>query len=122
MEPLWIDLGDGNGLVRNPAVPDEDYAARTEQMKQDNIARLWQAAHDYEYAQINGTGVGLLTLGVLQQKPKALAVQAWCQLVWDLYYTRKAGVTYEPQTAVTDFTSCGEMPFTIPELREELGV
>lgn len=83
---------------------------------------LWQAAHDYEYAQISGVAVGLLVLGVLQSKPKALAVQAWSKTIWAAYYTRKATVTSPEDEALMDFSACGNIPHSVPSLMAELGL
>jgi hypothetical protein len=79
------------------------------------VASLWQAAHDYEYKQISGSAVGLLTLGIINSKPKCVAVQDWIQAIWTEYYTRKAN-----GSSNFDFSTVGECPFTIPELMEEL--
>ena len=62
-----------------------------------------------------------MTIGVLQQKPKALAVSAWSQAVWTEYYIRKAAVT-ATSTDSHDFTSFGPMPYGVPELQAELGL
>lgn len=86
-----------------------------------NIDRLWQAAHDYEYQWFSGSAVGLLTLGVLQNRLKALAVQTWVKSIWDLYYQRKALVT-EAYLPPLDFSGCGPIPYPIPELMAELGM
>jgi len=88
------------------------------------IAQLWQAAHDYEFAQISGTAVGLLTAGVLQALPKSLAVSAWSGSIWTLYYTNKATIESggEFTTSMLDYSSIGIIPHSIPELREEIGL
>ena len=80
------------------------------------IAALWQAAHDIEYDAISGSAVGLLTMGVMQGKPKCVAVQAWIKDLWALYYQRKFGGSSD-----TDFSPVGGCPHTVPELMEELG-
>lgn len=80
------------------------------------VAGLWQAAHDLEYNAISGSAVGLLTMGVLQGKPKCVAVQAWIKDLWALYYQHKLGGSSD-----TDFSSVGECPHTVPDLMEELG-
>lgn len=87
----------------------------------NNIAQLWQAAHDYEYAQISGSAIGLLVKSVIAGKPKALAVDAWIRSIWTLYYERKATVGGgEPiDTTLLDFSGCGPMPLTVPELITE---
>jgi hypothetical protein len=119
MKPLWIDTTDGRGPVRNPDITDTEFAEGLEEMKNANIATLWQAAHDYEYAEISGSAIGLLVVGVLQGKSKSLAVREWIDSIWTLYYARKPLVQAQLDPALLDFTSCGPMPFTVPELRAE---
>lgn len=92
-----------------------------EEVKAQRIAALWQAAHDYEYLRVSGIAIGLLTIGVMQQFPKALAVAAWSANIWNTYYTRKAAVAVDI-TDNLDFSTCGEIPYSVPELRIELGM
>ena len=83
-KPLWTN--NGTGPVRNPEVSDADFNAALAEVKASNTQALWEAAHNYEFAQISGSATGLLTLGVLQSKPKSLAIMAWIQSIWNLYY------------------------------------
>ena len=99
------------------AIPTEELAATAARIEAARIAALWQAAHDYEYAEISGSAVGLLAMGVMQELPKCIAVQNWIKSIWTLYYTRKAGTSAE-----TDYSSCGACPYSVPELMTELGV
>lgn len=85
------------------------------------IDALWNAADKYVAGYISGVAIGLLTLGVVQSKPKALAVTAWSSAVWDAYYTRKASVTATSADDL-DFSTFGPMPHTVPELRSEFGL
>ena len=85
------------------------------------IERLWAAADTYTSGYISGVAIGLLTIGVMQGKPKALAVSAWSSAVWDDYYTRKTLVTAS-SVETLDFSSHGPMPYSVPELRGELGL
>lgn len=85
-----------------------------------NIGKLWQAAHDYEYARINGMAIGMLTLGVIANKPKSLAVKSWTQNLWDLYYSRKPLVTNVMDPTLLDFSVVGEIPHSISELIQEI--
>lgn len=85
------------------------------------IEGLWQAADRYTSSYISGVAVGILTLGVLQQKPKALAVTAWSSAIWAEYYARKALVTVDSQDN-HDFTGFGPMPHSVPELQAEIGL
>lgn len=93
-------------------------AANQAAFDEQRIAALWQAAHDLEYAAISGSAIGLITMGVLQGKPKCLAVQAWIKSIWTEYYTRKAGTSTDCDFA----TVAGACPHSVPELMVELGV
>ena len=87
------------------------------QKEAQRIASLWQAAHDYEYAQVSGSAIGLLAMGVMQGKPKCTAVQNWIKSIWDAYYVRKANGSTD-----TDYSFAGACPYTVPELMAELGL
>ena len=119
-DSLWVD--DGTGRKINPALSADDAASIQAQMQATNIQALWQTATDYEMAQISGSAIGLVTLGVIQSKPKCMAVMGWIKTIWDLYYQRKPTVTYEWDQTLYDFSSCGQMPHTVPELMVELGM
>ena len=108
-----IGWGYVDGVLIPPLVPEPDLAA----IEAKRIASLWQAAHDYEYAQISGSAIGLLAMGVVQGKPKCVAVQNWIKSIWDEYYTRKAGTSTD-----TDYSFAGACPYKVPELMEELGL
>ena len=82
------------------------------------IASLWQAAHNKEFSAISGSAIGLLALGVLQQKPKCTDVQNWIQTLWngpDGYYSR-----VESGSTDTDYSNIGDMPYRVPELITEV--
>ena len=98
-----------------------DQAAQDDAKVTAKIESLWAAADAYTSSYINGVAVGLLTIGVLQSLPKALAVSAWSSAVWDDYYARKALVTVSSVDNL-DFSSHGPMPHGVPELRAELGM
>ena len=102
---------------RIDALSAEQIAANQAAEDARRIASLWQGAYDYEFAQISGVAIGLLVLGVLQAKPKALAVKSWNQSIWTLYYTRKADGSTD-----TDYTGLGLCPHSVPELMVELGL
>ena len=84
----------------------------------DKVESLWAAANAYTTGFISGVAIGILTIGVLQGKPKSLAVSAWSKVIWDEYYIRKAGITVDSNLNL-DFSSFGPIPYTIPELSEE---
>lgn len=112
----WTENADGS--LNIVALTADQLAAK----KAANIDILWQAAHDYEYAQISGVAVGLLTVGVLQSLPKSLAIKDWSKSIWTLYYSRKASVTDMLDPTFLDFSSCGNIPYTIPELMVEINL
>ena len=87
------------------------------QKEAQRIASLWQSAHDYEYAQISGSAIGLMAMGAMQAAPKCTAVQNWIKGIWSEYYTRKAGTSTD-----TDYSVCGACPYTVPDLMVELGL
>ena len=82
---------------------------------------LWQAADQYITGYISGVAIGILTLGVIQGKPKALAVTAWSNTVWSDYYARKALVEGGAVPNL-DFSTHGPIPHTVPELQDEIGL
>lgn len=98
-------------------VPYVPTVAELQKIEDTRIASLWQAAHDYEYSQVSGSAIGLLAMGVMQSKPKCLAVQGWIKTIWTEYYTRKATGSTD-----TDFSIAGVCPHSVPELMAELGV
>lgn len=80
---------------------------------------LKQAASDYEAKGFSNVGIAILTAGVIQNKPKALAVAAWAEAIWAEYFKREALVALDT-TPDLDFSSIGPVPYTIIELKEEL--
>ena len=84
----------------------------------DKIEQLWQAADAYVTGCISGVAIGILTIGVMQQKPKCLAVSAWSGQIWTEYYIRKSTITADSALDL-DFSSFGPMPYTVPELQAE---
>jgi hypothetical protein len=102
-------------------LPDEVVAAgQTADVKRQE-ALLWAAADAWQTQFISGVAIGILTIGMLQAKPKALAVTAWTQRLWKDYYERKAKIVPGGQVD-TDFSSIGPMPHSVPELQAELGL
>ena len=87
----------------------------------DKIEALWAAADKYTSGYISGVAIGILTIGVMQEKPKALAISAWSSSIWAEYYARKALVTVD-SVDDHDFTSFGPIPYSVPELQAEIGL
>ena len=116
----WTFRVEAGAVVRTWAqrpIPAEERAQRLAA----NEDALWRAADAFQTRYISGVAIGMLTIGVLQGKPKAIDIQAWSALVWDEYYRRKALLTYDGAVD-GDFTGCGPMPHSVPELRAELGL
>ena len=112
-------IWDGEKLIVPVIVPHVLTAEEKEAMLQDKYAQLWKAATDYQERYISGAAIGLLTIGVIQQKSKALAIMAWIQTVWmNHYYPQKALLVYDSE--IYDFSTCGAMPYSVPELTAEV--
>lgn len=92
-----------------------------QQIISEKIGILWAAADRYVTGYISGVAIGILTIGVIQKLPKALAVTAWSSSVWAEYYIRKDLVTSE-SIDNHDFSMFGAMPHTVPELQQEIGL
>ena len=81
---------------------------------------LWDAASAWEQKYISGVALSLLTLGVLQNKPKSLAIAAWSNNLWNgIYYPRKALVNLDSDPDC-NFSPAGDMPYSVPELSAEV--
>lgn len=87
----------------------------------DKIESLWQAANKYQSDRIQGAALSLTVLGMLQQFPKCLAVSMWIKKIWTIYYERKAIISEDIMPDL-DFTIVGPMPYSVPELMEEVGI
>lgn len=96
-------------------------AATDTQLVHYKIEALWVAADKYTSGYISGVAIGILTIGVIQSKPKALAVTAWSNGLWSEYYARKALITADSVLDL-DFSGAGAMPYSVPELQEEIGL
>jgi hypothetical protein len=113
---------DGETVKRNYTVediPQEELDARDAATIAGKIEQLWSAADKYVNGYISGVAIGILTIGVIQSKPKCLAVTGWSQSIWTEYYVRKAGITLTSELDL-DFTSFGAIPHSVPELQEEV--
>lgn len=128
MDMLRADLGadaaqyeDLIARVEAAIVPPAPPAAEVaEKIVAGKIDALWAAADRYTSGYISGVAVGILTIGVMQQMPKALAVAAWSSAIWAEYYARKARVTVDSADD-HDFSGFGPIPHSVPELQAEVG-
>lgn len=86
--------------------------------EQIRVSSLWQAATNYEQSFIANMAIGLLTMGVMQGKPKATEIAAWSNALWNGpngYYARKANGSTN-----YDYSDIGPMPYSVPELSKEV--
>lgn len=111
----------GEETIEIYEIPDptpEEIAAQQNQIDAARISALWQAATSYEQSFIANMAIGLLTTGVIQQKPKALAIANWSNSLWngpEGYYARKASGSTN-----CDYSNIGPMPYSVPELSAEV--
>jgi hypothetical protein len=115
---LWID--NGNGAIPNPGLSQDEFDAGVADLVAQNRDALWQSATNYETSFISGSATRLVNRGVVKGLPKSIAVDAWIDSIWSLYYSRITSVSAQWDSALYDFTSCGPMPYTIPEIKQEL--
>lgn len=110
-----------NAVAATYVAPPPPTAAETAALIAAKQDALWRAADKYQSAYISSVAIGLLAMGVMKALPKATAVQTWSGNLWTTYYQRKALIT---TTSVDnlDFSSAGPMPYSVPELRAELGL
>ena len=127
--PRFAQYTDDTGVVHTVAAQEAAAIAADQASKADAKAKtieakveaLWAAADKYTSGYISGVAIGILTIGVMRQKPKALAVTAWSSAIWAEYYARKARIT-ATSTDDHDFTAFGAIPFSVPELQAEIGL
>lgn len=96
---------------------DEHKASKLEAKKKV----LRQAAIDYEINGFSNIGITVLTLGVMQGKPKALAVYNWALALWE-EHSKRASLVSLDTTPDLDFSSMGKAPYSVVDLKEELDV
>ena len=127
--PRFAPYTDDMGVVHTVAAQEAAAIAADQASKvaakvkaiEAKVEALWAAADKYTGSYISGVAIGILTVGVMKQKPKALAVTAWSSAIWSEYYARKALVTvYSVDNH--DFSSFGPIPYSVPELQAEIGL
>lgn len=108
---------DAEGRIVTHVIQDIICEATEEELIEENNRRtslLWRSASDFEQSFISGSANNVVLLGVINNKPKAQAVQGWIQSIWTLYYERKELESYD-----CGFLVVGPCPHTIPELMAE---
>lgn len=124
----WVQQWEIVELFSTQAEKDAAIAADIEakdladaQKVRDKIEALWAAADRYVTGYISGVAIGILTIGAIQSKPKAMAVTGWSSSIWAEYYARKALVTIDSVDNL-DYSTFGAMPYSVPELQAEIGL
>ena len=120
MLSLWIDIGDGNGPVQNPALTQDEFDAGVAELKAQNLQFLYDIAFRYQDTRFGQSGSHKLAIGIVKGGPVAKSIDTWIDSVWALYYQRKPLITEKWDDALFDFTSCGEPPHTFTELVAEV--
>ena len=110
---LWEDV--------NGTASEAEIAPYLFKIREKQVVGIWNAATAWQEQYISGVAIGLLTLGVAQGKPKSLAIMQWTGALWAEYYRRK-DVVMSGGAADSDFSIFGAMPYSVPELRGELGL
>jgi len=126
-EPPGLDIYSDDSAARRVLLADPAGVATLEQILAAfplilaaKYQRLWEAASAWEKKFISGVGLSILSLGVAQGKPKAVAVAQWSSNLWmNLYYPRKAAVCLDSEPDC-DFSAAGDMPYSVPELSAEV--
>lgn len=110
-------------LLSDPlgSATDEDILLAFPLISAKKHLQLLSACIAYEYSEINGSALAMLTSGVLQGLPLSMSIKAWLKTLWDEFYRRKSLVNVQEEPDL-DFSAFGPMPCTIPELMQELGV
>jgi hypothetical protein len=116
--PLWID--DGFGPAQNPALTQDAFNAGLTEMCAANVNELWQTATNYQNTWISDAAFSLVAIGVMQKGPISTAIYDWINSIWTLYYTNKTQITYTYNASLLDFSSCGPMPYSVPQLEAEV--
>lgn len=114
----YTDDGEGVYWEGTPEEEQEFLATYGQDLLNMRMDALWQAATAYQESYISGAAIGLLTIGVIQGKPKATAIMNWVQQIWGLYYIEKTNIDYHSPPC--DFSIVGAIPFTVPELQNEV--
>ncbi len=76
----------------------------------------------YENTYILGTNIRYISLGLLKNLPKSIAVNDWLDSLYNKYKELKNNLpTNEAVTKeYIDFSSCGEIPYSMEEVIEEV--
>lgn len=98
------------GDIDNPADVLEYGAMRTAALQD----RLWRAAKAYQLDQLDDAGYYEMSKKAATGGVKAQANVNWVVGIWNAYYIRKTS-----NTKNFDFSSCGNLPYSFYEAREE---
>ncbi len=123
IEPELVDGEYLQKFVVEPLSAEQLELQKSEQerLKSHKVDSLWKAADDYIARYISGVAIGILAVGVTLSKPKAIAVSNWTQSIWAEYYIRKEKVTTSSNDNL-DYSMFGVIPFSVLELKEEVGL
>jgi len=107
-----------NGADYSKFSPQSIPLTSIEQLKNN----LLNAHNSYIEQFVSGVGIGLLTIGIIQSKPTALAFSGWLAQVANDLKSRQDAVVADGQEINIDFSNNGAPPNTIWEVRAEVGL
>lgn len=125
-QTIVVNCATGEQVLESREVTQEELDQDALNLEADNyniklvqIDRLWRSATAWQEQFISNAAYGLLAIGVMQGKPKCLACMAWINSIWtDHYYVQKPLVDHN--YTGYDFSVCGAMPYTVPEITAEV--
>lgn len=96
-----------------------------EELKAETCSYLWTVFKEWQTERVDAEDLVLASMGSLAGLPKCAAVRNWVMDLWGEYYRRKdmiaaAGTAEEVRAVDLSASSCGEPPYTIRELNEEV--
>ena len=95
------------------------------ELKDELFLNLWQNYKKWQEDRVDAEDLVLASMGSLVAKPKCTAVRNWVMDLWTRYYSVKdqivAAATVEEAKSINlSADECGEPPYTIRELNEEV--
>ena len=121
VEKRFIKWIDGDPVEMTQEEKDAILNDKFENIKNEKISQLWQAATDYEQNSISGSAPAKMLQLAMEGDQRAVAVGLWIQSIWASYYIRRddvdAATTIEELEAISeDFSSVGPIPYTVKEI------
>lgn len=104
----------------------KDNPARSlDELKHARIAELWSAFKTYQRERVDPEDLTLATRCSIGGSKKGKAVEEWVLRLWAVYYQTKSAIVAAPNPETLAIIKinpsiCGEPPYTIIELNQEV--